>query len=113
MEGLFLLGKVVLCRIDILPPAGRVDGGDVDFLHCHHRPKCALRFRSALGKRLDERARRDLPRYSPAVLIEPEADRIFRYHACVHIYCHTLTRRVLRPREWCDIPHEIGTNKYV
>src|SRR6185503_10210791 len=46
----------------------RVDGGDVDLLHAHHRLEGALGLGATGRKRVDQRARGDLPREAPAVL---------------------------------------------
>src|SRR5262245_22480317 len=49
-------------------PARRLDGRDVDLLHRHHRFESALRLTAAGRKRVGQRARRDLPGETPAVL---------------------------------------------
>src|SRR3546814_2540962 len=46
----------------------RLDRGDVDLLHVHHRIKRALCFIAADRQRLGQHARRDLPRDAPLVL---------------------------------------------
>src|SRR5262245_29685047 len=45
----------------------RLDRGDVDLLHPHHRIECALCFIAAGGHRLGQHARRDLPGNAPLV----------------------------------------------
>src|SRR5262245_25844675 len=45
----------------------RLDCGDVDLRHAHHRIKRALCFIAAGRKRLGQHPRRDLPRYAPLV----------------------------------------------
>ncbi len=47
---------------------GRLDGGDVDLLHRHHRLEGTLGLAAAGRQCLGERARRDLPGEPPAVL---------------------------------------------
>src|SRR3984893_12863065 len=44
------------------------DGGDIDFLHRHHRLEGTFRFTATSRKRLGEHARGDLPGEAPAVL---------------------------------------------
>ena len=46
----------------------RLDRGNVDLLHVHHRIKCALCFIAAGRQRLGQDARRDLPGNAPLVL---------------------------------------------
>ncbi len=46
----------------------RLDLGNVDLLHLHHRLECALCHIAASGHRLGQGARRDLPRQTPFVL---------------------------------------------
>src|SRR5918999_6337140 len=46
----------------------RLDLGDVDLLHVHHRIERALCFIAAHGERLGQHARRDLPGDAPLVL---------------------------------------------
>src|SRR5580658_5341140 len=48
-----------------------LDGGDVDFLHRHHRLEGAPGLTATGRKRLGERARGDLPGEAPAVLAPP------------------------------------------
>src|SRR6185503_11310945 len=47
---------------------GRLDGGNVDLLHRHHRLEGTLGFTAPSRKRIGERARGDLPGEAPAVL---------------------------------------------
>src|ERR1700760_896762 len=49
-------------------PPRRLDRGDVNFLHRHHRLECALGFIAAGRHRLHQHARRDLPGNAPFVL---------------------------------------------
>src|SRR3954469_20865973 len=59
----------VSSRIDGLPTHGRFDRRDVDLFHRHHRLERALGRRLVrVGRRLEENARRDLPREAPSVL---------------------------------------------
>ena len=51
-----------------LAAARRLDGGDVDLPHRHHRFECALGLSAAGGKRVGEHAWGDLPVEAPAVL---------------------------------------------
>src|SRR5436190_12912352 len=46
----------------------RLDGGDVDLLHRHHRLEGALGLSAAGRHRVGQRARGDLPGQAPAVL---------------------------------------------
>src|SRR5438552_14458359 len=46
----------------------RLDGGDVDLLHRHHRLERALGLSATGRQRLGQRPRRDLPGEPPAVL---------------------------------------------
>src|SRR3954454_11469234 len=59
----------VSLRIDALARDGRLDLGDVDLLHRHHRLECPLGG-AAVGivQRLEQHARRDLPGEAPLVL---------------------------------------------
>ena len=50
------------------PAARRLDRGDVDLLHRHHRLKRSLRLSATGGQRIGQHARRDLPRDAPSVL---------------------------------------------
>src|SRR5436190_3050810 len=58
----------VSLRIDALALESGFDPGDVDLVHRHHRLECALGG-GAVGvvHRLEEHARRDLPRKAPLV----------------------------------------------
>src|SRR5687768_11252366 len=49
-------------------PPRRLDGGDVDLRHLHHRVEGTLCFTAASSKRVGEHARGDLPGEAPAVL---------------------------------------------
>src|SRR5688572_22378389 len=49
-------------------PPRRLDGGDVDLLHRHHRLEGTRCLTSTSRKRLGQRARGDLPGEAPAVL---------------------------------------------
>src|SRR5438128_355421 len=49
-------------------PARRLDRGDVDLLHRHHRLERTLCLGAASRKRRSQRAGRDLPGEAPAVL---------------------------------------------
>src|SRR5216110_2106366 len=49
-------------------PPRRLDGGDVDLLHRHHRFEGTLCLTAASRERVGQRARRDLPGEAPAVL---------------------------------------------
>src|SRR6059036_508838 len=55
-------------RLPLSAASRRLDGGDVDLLHRHHRLEGALRLSAAGRKRLGQRARGDLPGEAPAVL---------------------------------------------
>src|SRR6516165_11987292 len=59
-----------LLWVDLGPsaPPSRLDRGDVNFLHIHHRNKRAFCFIAAGSHRLGQHARRDLPRDAPFVL---------------------------------------------
>src|SRR5688572_9935648 len=49
-------------------PPRRLDRGDVDFLHRHHRLEGALGLGATCCERVGQRARGDLPGEAPAVL---------------------------------------------
>jgi uncharacterized protein len=49
----------------------RLDSGDVDFLHFHHRIESALCFLATSRKRVGQHARRDLPGNSPLIFAPP------------------------------------------
>src|SRR5258708_38436436 len=49
-------------------PTSRLDGGDIDFLHRHHRVEGTPCFIATSGQRVGQRAWGDLPGESPAVL---------------------------------------------
>jgi hypothetical protein len=49
----------------------RLDRGDVNLLHRHHRLECTLGFGTSSGQRLGQGTRGDLPRETPAVLAPP------------------------------------------
>ena len=53
------------CRPSAAPC--RLDSGDVDFLHFHHRIESALCFIATSPKRVGQHARRDLPGNSPLI----------------------------------------------
>src|SRR3954470_9979029 len=53
------------------PPPRRLDGGDVDLLHRHHRVERTLRFTATGRECLAQRSRNDLPGEAPAVLAPP------------------------------------------
>src|SRR5437764_4085558 len=46
----------------------RLDGGDIDLLHRHHRLEGALGLSATDRQRVGQRTRSDLPREAPAVL---------------------------------------------
>src|SRR4051794_9858224 len=64
-----LRGKVTLIQLASSPPPRRLDGRDIDLFHLHHRLECALGGGGiAIGDRLGQDDRRDLPAQSPFVL---------------------------------------------
>src|SRR5262245_9043756 len=74
------LDQSPICAYPILTPIlraqpsaapRRLDRGDVDFLHSHHRIESALCFIAASSKRVSQHARRDLPGNSPLVFAPP------------------------------------------
>src|SRR5690349_3236465 len=52
----------------LFPAARRLDLGDVDLPHVHHRVESALGLGATGGHRLGQHTRRDLPRQAPFVL---------------------------------------------
>src|SRR5215218_3169212 len=58
----------VSLRIDALAADRRLDLGDLDLLHRHHRLKGALGRVATLVEGVDQHARRDLPGKAPFVL---------------------------------------------
>jgi hypothetical protein len=58
-------------RAQLLAASRRLECGDVDFIHFHHRVERALCFIAPSSERIRQHARRDLPRNSPLVFTPP------------------------------------------